>query len=359
MPISVVRRAPSASSLKSGGSSTDSLNRVNSYSSTNLGDVPVYDSEFFPTSCYADAGDDAEGEPEELITFLGKDKNEREAIITRMLSTVSSEVNTMAALSAIADLAALAKNCGLTSTEGVKIVITMVEYIKSTTPVREAGLLLMKCLLLRVGRRMEPISIPLLSKILSMVADRLQAVRDLAQSISNEMTLLMNPYSFRTLLPILLHAMTDEDWRVKVAALNFLRQISPRVSRQVSPLLPEIIPAVSECMLNTKPQVQQAGLETLTEACRAITNDDIRHLVPQLVSVIARPDESEKTLNCLLETTFVATVDSPTLALIAPTLGMCGNAYSTLSFSSFLTSSSLRRVVIPSQAKRSDLEVLL
>ena len=52
-----------------------------------------------------------------------------------------------------------------------------------------------------------------------------------------------------------------------------------------------------------------------------ITNDDIRPIVPQLVSVIARPEESAKTIDLLLETTFVQTVDSATLALIAPLLG--------------------------------------
>ena len=62
-------------------------------------------------------------------------------------------------------------------------------------------------------------------------------------------------------------------------------------------------------------------MEALLTACNSITNDDIRPLVPQLVSVIARPEETSKTMDSLLETTFVANVDSPTLALIAPLLG--------------------------------------
>lgn len=65
----------------------------------------------------------------------------------------------------------------------------------------------------------------------------------------------------------------------------------------------------------------QAGIDAMNVACCAITNEDIRHLTPNLVSVIARPDESPQTLNMLLETTFVSNVDSATLALIAPLLG--------------------------------------
>ena len=80
-----------------------------------------------------------------------------------------------------------------------------------------------------------------------------------------------------------------------------------QAGKQLSPLLPQIIPQVSNCIYDSKKQVQTAGLEALNEACRAISNEDIRHLTPQLVSVIARPDESAATLDSLLETTFVAT----------------------------------------------------
>ena len=59
----------------------------------------------------------------------------------------------------------------------------------------------------------------------------------------------------------------------------------------------------------------------MTLICSNINNDDIRPIVKQLVSVIANPDETTKTLDLLLETTFVATIDSAVLALIAPTLG--------------------------------------
>jgi len=316
MPLTVAKRAlvaggPSNSKM----SSSDSLQRVGSFES-DKGVTTAYDASYFPASPYID-NEDADA----YESFVYGSSESREATIASLLNVVETEVNTMGALAAVADLVALATRRGLTSSEGVKIVVAMVDLIRSVKEEREGGLLLLKLMLLRMGRRVEPFALPLLPKVLSMVADRIQAVRDLAQSISSELTFLLNPYSFRTVLPVLLQAMTDEDWRVKVVALNFLRQISPRVNRQVSALLPEIIPAVSECILNTKPQVMQAGLDTLTEACRAITNDDIRHLVPQLVSVIAHPEESERTLNALLETTFVATVDAATLALIAPTLG--------------------------------------
>lgn len=56
------------------------------------------------------------------------------------------------------------------------------------------------------------------------------------------------------------------------------------MSRQLSPLLPIIIPRVSDCITDSKKQVQVAGIDGLSVACNAIQNDDIRPLVP--VSVI-------------------------------------------------------------------------
>jgi elongation factor 3 len=76
-------------------------------------------------------------------------------------------------------------------------------------------------------------------------------------------------------------------------------------------------------MKDAKKQVAAAGTTAMNTACSFIHNDDISHLVPQLVSVISHPEEIETTLDKLLETTFVATVDAPTLALITPLLSKC------------------------------------
>ena len=82
-----------------------------------------------------------------------------------------------------------------------------------------------------------------------------------------------------------------------------------------------LIPLATECVIDSKKQVSSAAMNALLAACQTISNDDIRDLVPQLVQVIAKPEDTPKTLDSLLETTFVSNVDSSTLALIAPLLG--------------------------------------
>lgn len=219
-------------------------------------------------------------------------------------------------------LTKIVKSCGFASAEASAILKKTDEHINGGSSVmREIGLVTLMSFANEFGRSVEPFILPYFSKILEFHADRSAAVRDLAASVLNWFVLNACPCALRLFFPALLAAISEEDWRVRVGALNLIKTLSPRMSRELSPLLPLLIPKATDCIYDNKKQVQYAAIEALNEACNAITNEDIRPLVPQLVSVIAHPEESIKTLDLLLETTFVATVDSPVLALIAPLLG--------------------------------------
>lgn len=241
---------------------------------------------------------------EGMATFLDMLESQRIAAICQLLQPAEG-----AALAfAVSDLVAVTNECGLTSIEGAHVINGMTENVNGGASA-ERGLLLMQSLLARFGRNMEPFVFPLFMRLLSLHADRSPAVRDLAPIVATAYGNILCPHAFRMIFPFLTAGMIEEDWRIKVGTLQLLKAISPKMSKQLSPLLPQIIPQVSNCIYDSKKQVQTAGLEALNEACRAISNEDIRHLTPQLVSVIARPDESAATLDSLLETTFVATGD--------------------------------------------------
>ena len=164
---------------------------------------------------------------------------------------------------------------GTLSKEG-STVINFIERLNSSSEqhIREFTMILIQHLLLRLGRIMEPIVLSMFSLILSFHADRSQIVRDCSSNIGNNLMQIMCPHSFRKLFPLLMGAIkAEEDWRVKVGSLTLLKAIAPRVSVQLTPLLPELIPKASECILDSKKQVQVAGLDTLTEACGMIAND--------------------------------------------------------------------------------------
>jgi len=215
-------------------------------------------------------------------------------------------------------LARIIKEYGITSTFGTTIMAAMV---RSVTLGEESGLVALKALLKVHQRVLEPYTLPMISSLITLQSDKSANVRDLSAECTKMLGELLCPHSFRLVYPTLDTLLQNENWKIKVAALNLLQLIAPRMSAQLSPLLPALIPRVSDCMHDSKKQVQTAAIDAMNEACRAISNEDIRPLVPQLVSVIAHPEESIATLNLLLETTFVATVDAAVLALIAPLLG--------------------------------------
>lgn len=230
------------------------------------------------------------------------------------------ETDTSLIESTVLDLTTIIKTCGLTSTEGLHILQGMTEQILSDSC--DKGLLLLKTLLKILGSVVEPYAFPLLPRIFSLHADRSANARTFAADIVEIMAEIMCPYSIYPFYNMFEQALGEGvDYRVKLAALQMLKSISPRVTGLISALLPKIIPLVSECIIDTRKQLQTMGMETLTAACMAISNEDIVPLVPQLIKVIGVPTETPATLDMLLETTFVATIDAPTLALIAPLLG--------------------------------------
>lgn len=250
--------------------------------------------------------------------FLSLDESEQETAVDDFLTTSETKNRKMN----LESLVIAVKNLGVYSDVGFTIIQKMINGVEDANA-RENTLIMIQLLTKekQVTKECEPFLLPLMPKLFNLHVDKVAAVRDSAAVCSEEIARNLCPQSFRLLYPMLVEGMDNENWKIRCAALNILKIVSPLMPQQLSPLLPSIIPRVSECILDSKKQVQTAGLEALVEACHAITNDDIRPLVPQLVSVIARPEESIATLNLLLETTFVAAVDSSVLALLAPLLG--------------------------------------
>jgi hypothetical protein len=247
---------------------------------------------------------------EAVETLCAESEWEQRDSITKLLQK-TDEIN-------YTILARVVKELGFTSPSGTNIMNIMKYNVENGL---ESGVLLLQALLKSHQRMVEPYAVPLLPRLMMLQADKSANVRDASMACSKLLCEFVCPEAFRVIYPMLDSAMQNENWKIKVIALNLLQALAPRMSAQLSPLLPELIPRVSDCMHDAKKQVQTAALDAMNEACRAISNDDIRPIVPQLVSVIARPEESIDTLNLLLETTFVATVDASVLALIAPLLG--------------------------------------
>ena len=173
-------------------------------------------------------------------------------------------------------------------------------------------------------KTLEPIFIDsgLYAALIEGFADKTPAARNAAVEAVRQFAATMNPWATGLLLPALLHQIkTAGKWQIKTGALVVLNQLVVSAPLQTSRLMPDIIPALSGAIWDTKADVKKAARESLTKACALISNKDIERFIPALINSLINPDEEvPKTIQLLSATTFVSEVDSATLSLMVPLL---------------------------------------
>jgi hypothetical protein len=184
-----------------------------------------------------------------------------------------------------------------------------------TTPpeAREGCLLFMRALAEIVGKKAEPFIVPLLAAALEECSSSSSFVREAAEDTANSIMILVNGFAVPILIcPVIFEALHSPEWRVKAIALEKLAQCAS--------LLPEIIPIVTSQVWDTKPQVTKAAKDALLACCNTNINPDVAPAIPAVVNAICKPNETVKAVDELKATTFVATVDASTLAILCPIL---------------------------------------
>jgi elongation factor 3 len=95
--------------------------------------------------------------------------------------------------------------------------------------------------------------------------------------------------------------------------------------------LKELIPIVEAGMHDLKAEVAKAALKTMTSLTTLLQNDDVAPRIPLLIDTMKNPSTQtlQKAIHALSQTTFVAIVTSPVLALLTPLLERSLNTPST------------------------------
>ncbi|KPF45338.1 hypothetical protein IP76_08595 [Rhizobium sp. AAP43] len=159
-----------------------------------------------------------------------------------------------------------------------------------------------------------------LPAVLKATADKDAAVRAAADAAGLAITSALNRNAVKLALPALFEAMADPKWQTKEAATKFLGHLAAASPEQISVYLPEIVPVVTNCMVDLKPTVRNAATDALTKCCAAIGNRDIEPFVPHLIRCIGAPSEVPDCVHKLSATTFVQSVDARTLSILVPLL---------------------------------------
>lgn len=187
---------------------------------------------------------------------------------------------------------------------------------------REGSLLLIRAFCEIVGKAAEPYVVgAFIMAALDECGSNSNSVRQAAEDAATALIKLANPYVFPSLIsPLLLKAMKSTEWRVKVNALDRLAQCADTAPRQVCSALPELIPGVTGQVWDTKAQVSKAAGSCLMAICKTNPNPDIKPTIPAVVKAVCKPAETNKAVSELMSTTFVVTVDAPTLSMLCPIL---------------------------------------
>lgn len=186
---------------------------------------------------------------------------------------------------------------------------------------REGALLVLRALCETSGRAAEPYVVPLLAAVLDESSSTNGGVRTAAEDAAVAIVNAAAPHAApRLICPVLFAAVRSSEWRVKVGALERLSQLANVAPAQISASLPQIIPAVTAVVWDTKPQVVAAAKDCLIRTCRTNVNPDVRPAIPAVVNAICKPSDTTKAIDELMATTFVATVDASTLAILCPVL---------------------------------------
>jgi hypothetical protein len=187
---------------------------------------------------------------------------------------------------------------------------------------REGSLLIIRALCELVGKKSEPYIVgAFLAAALDECGSNTSSVREAAEDTATALIKLANPFAFpRLISPLLIKSLKSNEWRVKANALDRLAQCSTTAPKQVCALLPALIPAITNQVWDTKAQVTKAAGSSLLAICQTNPNPDIAPAIPAVVNAVCKPAETNKAVEELMATTFVVTVDAPTLSILCPVL---------------------------------------
>jgi elongation factor 3 len=189
---------------------------------------------------------------------------------------------------------------------------------KQTGPARGGAVALVTALVNDGGKSTLPLVVTLISPLLALSSDKVKKVKVASEACLAAILSHASDFAPRVLLPELLKKTSS--WQANEARMNIVASLTETCPNAVKYCLAEAIPAVADLLHDLKKQVKVASLKALKGLCAAGANDDLLVLLPVLMSALAKTSEIPECVQTIASTTFVQTVDGPTLAIIAPIL---------------------------------------
>ena len=254
-----------------------------------------------------------------LVAALTDD--ERRALVAQLLATLTGGARYADRCGAAFGLAGVVKGLGISALKSFAIVdaLKAAAEDKGSPSAREGALLAFQCLCAKLGRLFEPYVIHILPLLLACFGDANAGVRDAALGAANGIMAQLSGQGVKLVLPGLLRGVEDKQWRTKQGSVQLLGAMAHCAPKQLTACLPTVVPRLAETLTDTHPRVAAAAREALLEVGSVIKNPEIGALVPSIMEALLDPNgRTNECLDALLETTFVNSVDAPSLALLLP-----------------------------------------
>ncbi|KAL6142934.1 hypothetical protein ACLB2K_061209 [Fragaria x ananassa] len=256
-----------------------------------------------------------------LSPLMQSKQDDGQALVSRILDQLMNSDKYGERRGAAFGLAGVVKGFGISSLKKYGIVNILQEGLvdRNSAKRREGGLLGFECLCETLGKLFEPYVIQMLPLLLVSFSDQVVAVREGAECAARAMMSHLTAQGVKLVLPSLLKGLEDKAWRTKQSSVQLLGAMAYCAPQQLSQCLPRIVPKLTEVLTDTHPKVQSAGQTALQQVGSVIKNPEISSLVPTLLLGLTDPNDYTKySLDILLGTTFINSIDAPSLALLVP-----------------------------------------
>ncbi|TQD73974.1 hypothetical protein C1H46_040491 [Malus baccata] len=256
-----------------------------------------------------------------LSPLMQSKQDDGPALVSRLLDKLMKSDKYGERRGAAFGLAGVVKGFGISCLKKYGIVARLQEGLvdRNSAKCREGALLGFECLCESLGRLFEPYVIKMLPLLLVSFSDQVVAVREGAECSARATMSQLSAQGVKLVLPSLLKGLEDKAWRTKQSSVLLLGAMAYCAPQQLSQCLPKIVPKLTEVLTDTHPKVQSAGQTALQQVGSVIKNPEIASLVPTLLLGLSDPNDHTKySLDSLLQTTFINTIDAPSLALLVP-----------------------------------------
>ncbi|GLJ35635.1 hypothetical protein SUGI_0716270 [Cryptomeria japonica] len=256
-----------------------------------------------------------------LPPLMKSQQENAQVLVSRLLNQLTQSEKYGERRGAAFGLAGVVKGFGISSIKKYGIVDSLKAGLedRNSAKAREGALFGFECLCERLGRLFEPYVIQILPLLLACFSDQVIAVRESADCAARAMMSQLSGQGVKLVLPSLLKGLEDKAWRTKQGSVQLLGAMAYCAPQQLSQCLPKIVPKLTEVLTDTHPKVQSAGQMALQQVGSVIKNPEISALVSTLLLGISDPNQHAKySLDIILQTTFVNTIDAPALALLVP-----------------------------------------